>query len=32
VKDKIPCVDLGFAHVKGKEGDIRIFGIPDPTD
>jgi adenylate cyclase len=32
VKDKIPCVDLGHAHVKGKEGDVRIFGIPDPTD
>jgi adenylate cyclase len=32
VKDKIPCVDLGHAHVKGKEGDVRIFGVPDPTD
>ncbi|MFB3921791.1 MAG: GAF domain-containing protein [Terriglobia bacterium] len=32
VKDKIPCVDLGHAHVKGKEGDVRIFGIPDPVD
>jgi adenylate cyclase len=32
VKDKIPCVDLGFAHVKGKEGDVRIYGIPDPLD
>ena len=32
IKDKIPCVDLGFAHVKGKEGDVHIYGVPDPTD
>ena len=32
VKDKIPCVDLGFAHVKGKEGGVHIYGIPDPLD
>jgi adenylate cyclase len=32
IKDKIPCVDLGFAHVKGKEGDVHIYGIPDPGD
>jgi adenylate cyclase len=32
VKDKIPCVDLGLAHVKGKEGDVHIYGIPDPVD
>lgn len=32
VKDKISCVDLGFAHVKGKEGDVRLYGIPDPPD
>lgn len=32
VKDKIDCVDLGFAHVKGKEGGVHIYGIPDPTD
>ncbi len=32
VKDKIPCVDLGFTHVKGKEGDVHIYGIPDPAD
>jgi adenylate cyclase len=32
IKDKIPCVDLGFAHVKGKEGDVHIYGIPDPVD
>jgi adenylate cyclase len=32
IKDEIPCVDLGFAHVKGKEGDVHIYGIPDPVD
>jgi adenylate cyclase len=32
VKDKIPCVDLGLARVKGKEGEVHIYGIPDPTD
>jgi adenylate cyclase len=32
VKDKIPCVDLGLAHVKGKEGGVHIYGIPDPVD
>jgi adenylate cyclase len=32
IKDLIPCVDLGFAHVKGKEGDVHIYGIPDPVD
>jgi adenylate cyclase len=32
VKDKVPCVDLGFAQVKGKEGNVHIYGIPDPLD
>jgi adenylate cyclase len=32
VKDKIPCVDLGMAHVKGKEGDVHVFGVIDPGD
>ncbi|MBZ5516551.1 MAG: GAF domain-containing protein [Acidobacteriia bacterium] len=32
IKQKIPCVDLGFAHVKGKEGDVHIYGIADPID
>ena len=32
IKDKIPCVDLGFVHVKGKEGGVHIYGVPDPTD
>ncbi|MBZ5563786.1 MAG: hypothetical protein LAP13_15355 [Acidobacteriia bacterium] len=32
IKDTIPCVDLGFAHVKGKEGEVHIYGISDPPD
>jgi len=32
IKDKIPTVDLGFAQVKGKEGNVHIYGIPDPQD
>ena len=32
VKDKIPCVDLGLAHVKGKEGDVHIYGVVEPED
>jgi adenylate cyclase len=32
IKERIPCVDLGFAHVKGKEGDVHVFGVPDPPD
>jgi len=32
VKDKIACVDLGYARVKGKGGEVHIFGIPDPPD
>jgi adenylate cyclase len=32
IKDKIPCVDLGFAHVKGKGGGVHIYGVADPTD
>jgi adenylate cyclase len=32
VKDHFPCVDLGFAHVKGKEGEVHIYGVLDPED
>ncbi len=32
IKDKIPCVDLGFTHVKGKEGDVHIYGVSEPAD
>ena len=30
IKDKIHCVDLGFTHVKGKEGDVHIYGVAEP--
>jgi len=32
VKDKIACVDLGLARVKGKGGEVHIFGVADPVD
>jgi hypothetical protein len=32
VNDKIPCVDLGFAHVRGKGGDVHIYGVVRPED
>jgi adenylate cyclase len=32
VKDKVPCKDLGFTHVKGKAGDVHIYGVLDPAD
>ena len=32
VKDKIPCVDLGLAHVKGKGGDMQVYGVLDPSE
>jgi adenylate cyclase len=32
IKDKIPCVDLGFAHVKGKQGDVHIYGVVEPRE
>ncbi len=32
VKDKIPCVDLGPAQVKGKEGNVRIYGALEPAE
>ncbi|MCI0353566.1 MAG: GAF domain-containing protein [Acidobacteria bacterium] len=32
VKDKIPCVDLGTAHVKGKEGDLHVYGVLEPAE
>ncbi len=30
VRDKIPCVDLGFVQVKGKGGDVHIYGVQEP--
>ena len=32
VKDTIPCIDLGWALVKGKGERIHIFGVPDPAE
>jgi len=32
VKEKIPCVDLGLAQVKGKEGSVHIFGVVEPRE
>jgi adenylate cyclase len=32
VKDKIVCVDLGLAQVKGKGDTVHIFGVPDPAE
>jgi len=32
VKDNIRCVDLGLAHVKGKEGDVRVYGVVEPSE
>jgi adenylate cyclase len=32
VKDRIPCVDLGLAHVKGKEGDVQVYGVVEPEE
>ena len=32
VKDKVPCVDLGFAQVKGKGESVHIFGVEDPVE
>ncbi len=32
VKDKIPCVDLGLAHVKGKGGDMQVYGVVEPAE
>jgi adenylate cyclase len=32
VRDKIPCVDLGFAQVKGKEDSVHIFGVVEPPE
>ncbi len=32
VKDHFPCVDLGLAHVKGKAGEVHIYGVLDPEE
>jgi adenylate cyclase len=32
IRNEIECVDLGSAQVKGKEGSVRIYGVPEPED
>jgi class 3 adenylate cyclase len=32
VKDKIPCVDLGLAQVRGKGGSVHIYGVREPLE
>lgn len=32
IKDKIPCVDLGFAQIKGKGEGVHIFGVKEPLE
>jgi adenylate cyclase len=32
VRDKIACVDLGFAQVKGKEDSVHIFGVVEAAE
>lgn len=32
VKEKIACVDLGYAMVKGKGEGVRIYGVREPAE
>ncbi|MBV9146029.1 MAG: GAF domain-containing protein [Acidobacteria bacterium] len=32
VKDKINCVDLGFAQVRGKGESVHIYGVKEPHE
>jgi hypothetical protein len=32
IKGKIPCVDLGFAQVKGKGESVHIYGVKEPLE
>jgi PilZ domain/Adenylate and Guanylate cyclase catalytic domain len=32
IKDKVPCVDLGFAQVKGKGEGVHIYGVKEPLE
>ena len=32
IKDRIPCVDLGFAQVKGKGETVHIYGVKEPAE
>jgi len=32
VKDKVSCVDLGLAQIRGKGESVHIFGVKEPLD
>jgi len=32
IKDKIPCVDFGFAQIRGKGGAVHIYGVKEPLE
>ena len=32
IKDRVPCVDLGFAQVKGKGESVHIYGVKEPLE
>jgi hypothetical protein len=32
IKGHLPCLDLGWAQIKGKGERIHIFGVPDPAE
>ena len=32
IKDKIPCVDLGLAQVRGKGESVHIYGVEEPLE
>ena len=32
IKDKIPCIDLGFAQIKGKGESVHIYGVKEPLE
>jgi len=32
VKDKVACVDLGFAQIKGKGESVHIYGVQEPLE
>jgi hypothetical protein len=32
IKDRVPCVDLGFAQVKGKGEGVHIYGVLEPIE
>ncbi|HJW99734.1 MAG TPA: GAF domain-containing protein, partial [Terriglobales bacterium] len=32
IKDRIACVDLGFAQIKGKGEGVHIYGVEEPLE